>query len=99
MTAQTKIGALTQLVDRQAMSAEELRTAVREDEDLGLSFLDEEMPEELENATQTDLMTDDPNTQQGNMFDEMMKQKQGENDDQKINLIDMAQKSFNNSNE
>lgn len=97
MTAQTKIGALTQLVDRQAMSAEELRTAVREDEDLGLSFLDEEMPEELENATQTDLMTD----QQGNMFEEMMKQKQGEsaeNSDQKINLIDMAQKSFNNSN-
>ena len=101
MTAQTKIGALTQLVDRQAMSAEELRTAVREDEDLGLSFLDEEMPEELENATQTDLMTDDPSTQQGNMFEEMMKQKQGEsaeNSDQKINLIDMAQKSFNNSN-
>lgn len=98
MTAQTKIGALTQLVDRQAMSAEELRTAVREDEDLGLSFLDEEMPEELENATQTDLMTDDPSA---NMFEEMMKQKQGENkekDDQKINLIDMAQKSFNNSN-
>ena len=95
MTAQTKIGALTQLVDRQAMSAEELRTAVREDEDLGLSFLDEEMPEELENATQTDLMTDDPSAQQGNMFDEMMKQKQGEsaeNSDQKINLIDMAQK-------
>lgn len=78
MTAQTKIGALTQLVDRQAMSAEELRTAVREDEDLGLSFLDEEMPEELENATQTDLMTDDPSAQQGNMFEEMMKQKQGE---------------------
>ena len=102
MTAQTKIGALTQLVDRQAMSAEELRTAVREDEDLGLSFLDEEMPEELENATQTDLMTDDPSAQQGNMFEEMMKQKQGENkenDDQKINLVDMAQKSFNNSNE
>lgn len=101
MTAQTKIGALTQLVDRQAMSAEELRTAVREDEDLGLSFLDEEMPEELENATQTDLMTDEPSAQQGNMFEEMMKQKQGEsaeNDDQKINLIDMAQKSFNNSN-
>lgn len=95
MTAQTKIGALTQLVDRQAMSAEELRTAVREDEDLGLSFLDEEMPEELENATQTDLMTDDPSTQQGNMFEEMMKQKQGENkenDDQKINLVDMEQK-------
>lgn len=101
MTAQTKIGALTQLVDRQAMSAEELRTAVREDEDLGLSFLDEEMPEELENATQTDLMTDDPSAQQGNMFEEMMKRKQGEsaeNDDQKINLIDMAQKSVNNSN-
>ena len=102
MTAQTKIGALTQLVDRQAMSAEELRTAVREDEDLGLSFLDEEMPEELENATQTDLMTDDPSAQQGNMFEEMMKQKQGENkenNEQNINLVDMAQKSFNNSNE
>jgi hypothetical protein len=102
MTAQTKIGALTQLVDRQAMSAEELRTAVREDEDLGLSFLDEELPEELENATQTDLMTDDPSAQQGNMFEEMLKQKQdqsAENDDQKVNLVDMAQKSFNNSNE
>jgi hypothetical protein len=47
-------------------------------------------------------MTDDPSAQQGNMFEEMMKQKQGENkenDDQKINLVDMAQKSFNNSNE
>lgn len=98
MTAQTKIGALTQLVDRQAMSAEELRTAVREDEDLGLSFLDEEMPEELESATQTDLMTDDPSAQQGNMFEEMMKQKQGENKENDDH-IDMAQKSFNNSNE
>jgi hypothetical protein len=84
------------------MSAEELRTAVREDEDLGLSFLDEELPEELENATQTDLMTDGPSAQQGNMFEEMLKQKQGENkenDDQKVNLVDMAQKSINNSNE
>ena len=38
---------------------------------------------------------------ESNMFEEMMKQKQdesAENDDQKINLIDMAQKSFNNSN-
>ena len=98
MTAQTKIGALTQLVDRQAMSAEELREAVKQDQDLGLDFLDEEMPEELKQATQTELMTDDPNGEQGNMFADMM-QKQQQSEPAKTSLVDMAQKSFNNSNE
>ena len=98
MTAQTKIGALTQLVDRQAMSAEELREAVKQDQDLGLEFLDEEMPEELKQATQTELMTDDPNSEQGNMFADMM-QKQQQSEPAKTSLVDMAQKSFNNSNE
>lgn len=99
MTAQTKIGALTQLVDRQAMSAEELREAVRQDQDLGLNFLDEGLPEELQQATQTDLMTDDPNEQQGNMFAELMQQKQSADTGNKNSLVDMAQKTFNNSNE
>ncbi|WP_406020198.1 anti-CBASS protein Acb1 family protein [Succinivibrio sp.] len=99
MTAQTKIGALTQLVDRQAMSAEELREAVRQDQDLGLNFLDEELPEELQQATQTDLMTDDPNAQHGNMFAELMQQKQNADTGNKNSLVDMAQKTFNNSNE
>lgn len=45
MTAQTRIGALSQLVSLQAMSAEELRQAVRQDESMGLDFLDEEMPD------------------------------------------------------
>ena len=98
MTAQTKIGALTQLVDRQAMSAEELREAVKQDQDLGLEFLDEEMPAELKEATQTELMTDDPNSEQGNMFADMM-QKQQQSEPAKNSIVDMAQKSFNNSNE
>lgn len=99
MTAQTKIGALTQLVDRQAMSAEELREAVRQDQDLGLNFLDEGLPEELQQATQTDLMTDGPSAQQGNMFAELMQQKQNSDPGEKTSLVDMAQKTFNNSNE
>lgn len=78
MTAQTKIGALTQLVDRQAMSAEELREAVRQDQDLGLEFLDQEMPEELKEAEQTELMSDDPDSQQGNMFAQMSQNKESE---------------------
>lgn len=45
MTAQTKIGTLTQLVDRQIMSAEELRQAVKQDDTLGLSMLPDEMQE------------------------------------------------------
>ena len=99
MTAQTKIGALTQLVDRQAMSAEELREAVRQDQDLGLNFLDKELPEELQQATQTDLKTDDPHAQQGNIFAEIMQQKQNADTGNKNSLVDMAQKTFNNSNE
>lgn len=75
MTAQTKIGALTQLVDRQAMSADELREAVRQDNDLGLEFLDEERPEDLKQAEQTELMSDDPEDEQRNIFSQMMQSK------------------------
>lgn len=81
------------------MSAEELREAVRQDQDLGLNFLDEGLPEELQQATQTDLMTDDPNAQQGNIFAELMQQKQSADTGDKNSLVDMAQKTFNNSNE
>jgi len=61
VTAQTRIGALTQLVDRQAISAEELRDLVRQDPDLELSSLDEEMPDNLMEA--------EPVEPAGNMFE------------------------------
>lgn len=61
VTAQTRIGALAQLVDRQAISAEELRDLVRQDPDLELSSLDEEMPEVLSEA--------EPVEPAGNMFE------------------------------
>lgn len=61
MTAQTRIGALAQLVDRQAISAEELRDLVRQDPDLELSSLNEEMPEVLSEA--------EPVEPAGNMFE------------------------------
>lgn len=44
-TAMTKINALTALADRQAISADEVRQAVRQMPDIDLSFIDEEMPE------------------------------------------------------
>ena len=64
MTAQTRIGALAQLVDRQAISAEELRDLVRQDPDLELSSLDEEMPEVLSEA--------EPVEPAGNMFEGLL---------------------------
>ena len=64
MTAQTRIGALSQLVDRQAISAEELRDLVRQDPDLELSSLDEEMPEVLSEA--------EPVEPAGNMFEDLV---------------------------
>lgn len=79
MTAQTKISALTQLVDRQAMSAEELRQAVKADANLDLSFLSDELPEELQNAESEDFMTDNPNQ---NTFENLLKQQGNENDKQ-----------------
>ena len=66
MTAQTKIGALTQLVDRQIMSAEELRQAVKRDDTLGLSMLPDEMPEMPDE--QDDFKSDEP---QQNLFSGM----------------------------
>lgn len=63
MTAQTEIGALAQLLDRQVMSAEEMRQAVKQNDTLGLSMLSDEMPE-MEDE-QDDFMTDVP---QSNMF-------------------------------
>lgn len=79
MTAQTKISALTQLVDRQAMSAEELRQAVKADADMNLDFLSDELPEELQNAESEDFMTDNPNQ---NPFENLMQQQVNENGEQ-----------------
>lgn len=63
MTAQTEIGALSQLLDRQVMSAEEMRQAVKRNDTLGLSMLSDELPEMPDE--QDEFMTDDP---QQNMF-------------------------------
>ena len=76
MTAQTKIGALTQLVDRQIMSAEELRQVVKQDDTLGLSVLSDEMPE-MEDE-QDDFKTDEP---QQNLFSGMSSSQSEEPDD------------------
>lgn len=86
MTAQTKIGGWGQLLDRQVISAEELRQAVKKDPDIHLDFIDEEMPEELEQARQQqmqggeqeDFQTDDPAG--ANPLAAMMQQAQGEAD-------------------
>lgn len=43
--ASTRITALTQLIDRQAISAEELRQAAKQDKNLGLDFINDELPE------------------------------------------------------
>lgn len=68
VTAQTRINALTQLVDRQAISAEELRDLVRQDPELELQSLDEEMPEELNGAEPSELV----NETGGNIFEGLM---------------------------
>lgn len=64
VTAQTRISALAQLVDRQAISAEELRDLVRQDPDFELSSLDEEMPKVLSEA--------EPVEPAGNMFEGLL---------------------------
>ena len=62
MTAQTKIGGWGQLIDRQIISAEELRQAVKKDPDIGLDFIDEQMPEGLDQeGEQEDFQSDDGN--------------------------------------
>ena len=43
--AKTRIDGLAVLADRQAISAEEFRTAIKNDKGLGLDFLSDEMPE------------------------------------------------------
>ena len=76
MTAQTKIASLAQLLDRQVMSAEEMRQAVKQDESLGLSFLSDEIPEDLKLADNEDFMTDDPVS---NVFERMLKEQKNGN--------------------
>lgn len=59
MTAQTRVGSWGQLVDRQIISAEELRQAVKKDPDIGLDFIDEQMPDMPQNDEQEDFKSDD----------------------------------------
>lgn len=47
-TAMTKVNALTALSDRQAISADEVRQAVRQMPEIDLSFIEEDMPEMTE---------------------------------------------------
>ena len=73
MTANTEIGALSQLVDRQIISAEELREVIKQNDTLGLSQLSDEMPEMPEE--QDEFMTDDPKQNLfGNLGSETNKQ-------------------------
>lgn len=58
MTAQTKAGALGQLLDRQVISVEELRNAVKADPVFDLGELSDEMPETDLNTEQEDFMTE-----------------------------------------
>lgn len=69
MTAQTKIGGWGQLVDRQIISAEELRQAVKKDPNIGLDFIDDAMPENLsQEGEQEDFKSDE----QENPFNSLM---------------------------
>lgn len=70
LTAQTAINSLVQLLDRQVMSAEEARQAVKQDPNLNLSFLSDEMPEFEESID--DFQTDDPDS--SNLFEKLREQ-------------------------
>lgn len=59
MTFSTRVNALSQLAAQQAISAEEVRQAVKADPNSGLEFIDDELPEPPE-GDQEQLMTDDP---------------------------------------
>ena len=58
MNAQTRINTLGAALDRQIISPEEMRTAVKADPDMGLSFIDDDLPEQ---GDEQDFQTDDPN--------------------------------------
>ena len=45
MNAQTRINTLGAALDRQVISPEEMRQAVKADPDMGLDFIDDEMPD------------------------------------------------------
>lgn len=55
MTASTRSQTLGNLLDRQVISPEEARVAVKKDRDMGLNFIDEEMPEELQGNEMQDM--------------------------------------------
>ena len=58
MTAQTRVNMLATLQDRQVISAEETRHAVKTDRATRLNFLSDEPPEGLEDQENTDLQTE-----------------------------------------
>lgn len=59
MNAQTRINTLGAALDRQVISPEEMRAAVKADPDMGLGFIDDEMPE---TGDPQDFQTDEPDT-------------------------------------
>ena len=57
MNAQTRINTLGAALDRQVISPEEMRAAVKADPDMGLGFIDDEMPDM---GDPQDMQTDEP---------------------------------------
>ena len=57
MNAQTRINTLGAALDRQVISPEEMRAAVKADPDMGLDFIDDEMPDMGDGQ---DMQTDTP---------------------------------------
>lgn len=60
MTASTKVNTISTLMDRNVVTAEEVRDIVRQDKTIGLDSLRAELPEELSESEETDLFTDTP---------------------------------------
>lgn len=55
-TASVRVNSLATLIDRNAISAEEMRIAAKNDPAMRLEFIDEEMPEELQQMQQQQMM-------------------------------------------
>lgn len=69
MNAQTRINTLGAALDRQIISPEEMRTAVKADPDMGLSFIEDDLPDQGDGQ---DFKTDDDDG--GDMQDFMQQQ-------------------------
>ena len=73
LTAQTRVNMLATLQDRQVISAEETRQAVKTDRATRLNFLSDDMPEGLDEQEDTDLQTEQFAGVEGHQEDEANK--------------------------